>query len=75
MRTPRLEVQQGAWANVKGRMWPVAEAEFEPLVTITPADVLHARQSWKRSASPEFRALLDAVPVDGSSKHGSGETF
>jgi hypothetical protein len=39
------------------------DAELVALARITLADVVRARQAWERSASPEFRRLLDALPT------------
>lgn len=39
-------------------------AELEALTAVTPADIARARQAWERSASPQFRGLLDATPID-----------
>ena len=36
------------------------EAELDKLAEITPEDIEYAHQQWRRSASAEFRELLDA---------------
>lgn len=38
------------------------EAELDKLAEITPEDIEYAQQQWRRTASPEFRNLLDAEP-------------
>lgn len=40
------------------------EAELDAAAAITPDDVARAGAAWRRDASPAFRDLLDAKPVD-----------
>ena len=35
-----------------------------PSSGLTREDVIRAREAWRRSASPTWRTLLDAPPVD-----------
>lgn len=43
---------------------PLTDADLDQLAEITPADVQGAKALWDRYASPEFRGLLDAKPID-----------
>jgi hypothetical protein len=38
-------------------------AELLELAKITPADIEHAKATWRRDARPEAKELLDAVPI------------
>jgi hypothetical protein len=40
------------------------EAELDRAAAITPDDVARAAAAWRRDASPAFRDLLDATPVE-----------
>jgi hypothetical protein len=57
---------------MRGPVRQLSDAELDELARITPADIEAARQRWERTASPEFRALLDAQPGEEATKRGQG---
>jgi hypothetical protein len=44
------------------------EAELDEAARITPDDIARAGAAWRRDASPAFRDLLDAKPVEPESR-------
>jgi hypothetical protein len=52
--------------GVNGPVPRPSDVEREELARITSADIERARQTWEQSASPRFRTLLDATPLEAS---------
>lgn len=46
---------------------PLTDEQLDELAEITPRDIEDAKRTWREQASPAFRDLLDASPIDGES--------